>query len=71
MKKALFALLIVAALGVFTTSVAFASSFGYMEPAPNAGDGDPDGSGFSFDVGSELAGPAPNAGDGISDGSGF
>ena len=71
MKKALFALLIVAALCVFTTSTALAGDYGYMEPAPNAGDGDPDGSGFSFDVGSELAGPAPSAGDGIPEGSGF
>ena len=70
MKKALFALLIVAALCVFTTSVAFAGGYGYTESAPNAGDCDPDGSGISFDVG-DGRGPAPNAGAGIHDGSGF
>ena len=45
MKKAMFALLIVAALCVFTTSVAFAGGNGYMEHAPYSGDGIPDGSG--------------------------
>ena len=70
MKKGIFALLIVAALCVFTTSVAFAGSFGYMEPAPNAGAGIQDGSGFDGDVG-DGRGPAPNAGAGIQDGSGF
>jgi hypothetical protein len=70
LKKALFALLIVAALCVFTTSVAFASGEGYMEPAPQSGDGIPEGSGFDGDVGSGR-GPAPNSGDGIPDGSGF
>ena len=44
-------------------------------PAPNAGDGDPDGSGYDrFDWPNDESpakGPAPNAGDGIPDGSGF
>lgn len=44
-------------------------------PAPNAGDGDPDGSGFDMDdwpnEDAPAPGPAPNAGDGIPDGSGF
>ena len=53
---------------------------GHQEPAPNAGDGVPDGSGFDAPNGpdgndsasaSGPAGPAPNAGDGIPDGSGF
>ena len=48
-------------------------------PAPNSGDGTPDGSGFG-DEGAEEAGPfgvaeapgpAPNSGDGTPDGSGF
>lgn len=43
---------------------------GYMEPAPESGDGIPNGSGFDGDVGSGI-GPAPNSGDGIPDGSGF
>ena len=69
----MFALLIVAALCVFTTSVAFAGSsdgYGYMKPAPESGDGISNGSGFDGDVGSGP-GPAPNSGDGIPDGSGF
>jgi hypothetical protein len=70
LKKAMFALLIVAALCVFTTSVAFAGGNGYMEHAPYSGDGIPDGSGFDGDVGSGP-GPAPYSGDGIPDGSGF
>ncbi|TWU42647.1 hypothetical protein [Novipirellula artificiosorum] len=44
-------------------------------PAPNAGDGIPDGSGFDTLPGSvgdgELFGPAPNSGDGNPDGSGL
>lgn len=45
-------------------------------PAPNSGDGDPDGSGMDspFQNGNpdvESPGPAPNSGDGIPDGSGF
>ena len=72
MKKAMFALLIVAALCVFTTSVAFAGGYGHVEPAPNAGDCIPNGSGFDFDGEVGLGpGPAPNAGDGVPDGSGF
>ena len=46
-------------------------------PAPNSGDGIPDGSGNTDVPGpyegstGEAVGPAPNSGDGISDGSGF
>ena len=44
-------------------------------PAPNSGDGEPDGSGFSHEEcpnpDSPAKGPAPNSGDGIPDGSGF
>lgn len=44
-------------------------------PAPNSGDGNPDGSGMDpFPNGNpnaESPGPAPNSGDGIPDGSGF
>jgi hypothetical protein len=44
-------------------------------PAPNSGDGIPDGSGFDQpnrqNEGSTGKGPAPNSGDGIPDGSGF
>jgi hypothetical protein len=44
-------------------------------PAPNSGDGVPDGSGYETPPGpigsGDPFGPAPNAGDGISDGSGM
>ena len=42
-------------------------------PAPNSGDGIPDGSGFGLDhwQNEDSPGPAPNSGDGIPDGSGF
>jgi hypothetical protein len=74
-------LLIIAVVTLVLTipSIAFADSSGPMGPAPNAGDGIPDGSGFdgpngaNGDVGSGSGpvGPAPNSGDGIPDGSGF
>ena len=60
--------------------MAFAQDFGHAGPAPNAGDGIPDGSGFDSPNGPNGAdsdaatgprGPAPNSGDGIPDGSGF
>ena len=66
----MFALFIVAALCVFTTSVAFAGGYGYMVPAPESGDCIPNGSGFDGEVG-PGPGPAPNSGDSIPDGSGF
>lgn len=44
-------------------------------PAPNSGDGVPDGSGFEdpppYQEDAPGSGPAPNSGDGIPDGSGF
>ena len=43
-------------------------------PAPNSGDGNPDGSGLPQECpnpNSPGEGPAPNSGDGIPDGSGF
>ena len=48
--------------------------YGDDAPAPNSGDGDPDGSGYDHDdpIGpDEGPGPAPNSGDGDPDGSGF
>ena len=45
-----------------------------MGPAPNSGDGNPDGSGFDPPIGEPLGtgpGPAPNSGDGIPDGPGW
>ena len=79
MKK-LLPLLIVAvmALTAVTPGIALADSAGPMGPAPNSGDGIPDGSGFDGPngpvgegSGSGHAGPAPNSGDGTPDGSGF
>jgi hypothetical protein len=61
---------IVAILVVALAGTALAAGSGYMEPAPESGDGIPNGSGFDGDVGSGP-GPAPNSGDGIPDGSGF
>ena len=44
----------------------------YGGPAPNHGDGNPDGSGFEEPNGpSSGPGPAPNHGDGIPDGPGW
>ena len=41
-------------------------------PAPNSGDGVPDGSGYEGDDWPNNGkGPAPNSGDGVPDGSGF
>ena len=41
-------------------------------PAPNSGDGVPDGSGWGVeDLPSQGRGPAPNSGDGVPDGPGW
>ena len=61
------AVVVVAATLVLSLAgVAFAG----RGPAPNAGDGIPDGSGFDGPYGRGVLG-APNAGDGIPDGSGW
>ena len=64
------AMVITAILVVALAGTALAAGNGYMEPAPESGDGIPNGSGFDGDVGLG-SGPAPNSGDGVSDGSGF
>jgi len=67
------ALLVIAAiliLLVTSSSLAVAYGVGPNGPAPNSGDGIPDGSGMD-DWPNEGPGPAPNSGDGIPDGSGF
>jgi hypothetical protein len=74
-KKLYYVILIVAIANmVVLSSVALADNVGFG-PAPNAGDCDPDGSGFDRtdwpNDGTPATGPAPNSGDGISDGSGF
>ena len=55
-----------------------ASAAGPEGPAPNSGDGVPDGSGMDGrngpnapDQDPDGQGPAPNSGDGVPDGSGF
>ena len=72
-------IVIVAILAVAIAGTVSANGSGPMGPAPNAGDGIPDGSGFdtpngpngNIGSGSGPIGPAPDAGDGIPDGSGF
>lgn len=51
-------------------SPAFGGGYGLDGPAPNSGDGIPDGSGFD-DPTSPGPGPDPNSGDCIPNGSGF
>ena len=78
MKK-LLVIIAVLVMVLATSGIALADSSGPMGPAPNSGDGNPDGSGFeepngpNGDVGSGSGpvGPAPNSGDGDPDGSGF
>ena len=64
------ATVIIVILVVSIAGTVLAAGNGYMEPAPESGDGVPNSSGFDGDVGSGP-GPAPNSGDGIPDGSGF
>ena len=78
MKKIVVALLVACIIGSFGTAIA--GECGHCEPAPNSGDGIPDGSGFdspngpnssdSGDSGQGWGEPAPNSGDGIPDGPG-
>ncbi|MEW5894580.1 MAG: hypothetical protein AB1650_02310 [Candidatus Omnitrophota bacterium] len=80
MKKFLMGLLFVVFL-VGSIGYVIAADNGHEEPAPNSGDGIPDGSGFenpngpgeggSGDSGKGHQSPAPNAGDGVPDGSGW
>lgn len=63
-------MVITAILVVALAGTVLADGNGHMEPAPESGDGFPNGSGFDGPVGSG-SGPAPNAGDCIHDGSGF
>ena len=76
MKKWISVVIMFAMIGMMQLPV-FASDAGPMGPAPNAGDGVSDGSGFESpngpigETGNEGSGPAPNSGDGIPDGSGM
>jgi len=66
-------LVVVAVLVLALSAAAMAVGNGHDGPAPNAGNGVPDGSGFdnSGVGGADSFGPAPNSGDGVSDGSGL
>ena len=76
MKKTVcIAILLLVCASMFCGIVAAAEEPISAGPAPNSGDGDPDGSGFDEpnwqnDDRSGI-GPAPNSGDGDPDGSGF
>jgi len=62
-----------AVVTVAILAVALSGAVSAAGPAPNSGDGIPDGSGMIAPHGSYGSGPgaAPNSGDGIPDGSGF
>jgi len=64
---------LVALLAVAALVLGVVAAYAGPGPAPNSGDGVPDGSGFDaapLGLG-EPFGPAPNSGDGIPDGSGM
>lgn len=76
MKKIYSVLILTAILTMVTFCVYATADINCVGPAPNSGDGIPDGSGFDRDDDwpneeSPSKGPAPNSGDGIPDGSGF
>ena len=78
MKKWIAVLVVVLSVGFFLSPAIVSADDDHVGPAPNAGDGIPDGSGLDSPSGqSELGsgdgpmGPAPNSGDCIPDGSGF
>lgn len=66
-------LVLLAVIGLVLSAAAMAAGNGNDGPAPNAGDGVPDGSGFDHSGvgGADSFGPAPQSGDGIPDGSGL
>ncbi|MCW4044995.1 MAG: hypothetical protein NWE94_05695 [Candidatus Bathyarchaeota archaeon] len=77
MKK-MICMIAIAAMLAMTVFCATASAKNALGPAPNSGDGIPDGSGFDEPNGPNAdgygvgpVGPAPNSGDCIPDGSGF
>ncbi len=74
MKKILIIGVIVAII-IAGAAIATAGNYGKSPgPAPNSGDGIPDGSGFDSFSGKGPGngpGPAPNSGDGIPDGPGW
>lgn len=77
LKLGMKTLLVATILTLLLAGTAFAADS--AGPAPNSGDGDPDGSGLEYPYGpiGETGvedggeGPAPNSGDGDPDGSGF
>ena len=75
MKKIYSVLILAAILTMVTFCVTAGADNNGVGPAPNSGDGIPDGSGYDRNdwpnEESPAKGPAPNSGDGIPDGSGF
>lgn len=75
MKKV--AIILLSTILILSVTCAYAScaNTDSQGPAPNSGDGIPDGSGYDRaewpNQDSPARGPAPNSGDGIPDGSGF
>ncbi|MBN1861444.1 MAG: hypothetical protein JW840_08295 [Candidatus Thermoplasmatota archaeon] len=73
-KTIIITCIVIGLVGIAGTAMATS-----MGPAPNAGDGVPDGSGFDSPIGPNASpdsgnghqGPAPNSGDGIPDGPGW
>lgn len=65
-------LYLIAIVAILTMAMFFGTALASnnVGPAPNAGDGVPDGSGLARPD-NPGTGPAPNSGDGIPDGSGF
>jgi len=75
MKKLIVCIFLIVFFAI-NVSPAIGGDFGPAGPAPNSGDGVPDGSGFEGPNGPNGVpdggqGPAPNSGDGVPDGSGF
>ena len=75
MKKIYSVLILAAILTMVTFCVTAVADNNGVGPAPNSGDGIPDGSGYDRNdwpnEENPAKGPAPNSGDGIPDGSGF
>ena len=78
--KRLSILFLLVVFSLVSISAVIAQDSGHGEPAPNSGDGVPDGSGYekpngpnNSDSGDSCQGwraPAPNSGDGVPDGPG-
>ena len=70
MKKAILCLILIILLVTVACNSFSGNPTAPEGPAPNSGDGVPDGSGMDGPS-NNGPGPAPNSGDGVPDGSGF